>query len=84
MPNGQGQRRLTSTPVFEAPYDSVAPEWSPDGMWVAFLTDRRGTWELWVARPDGSQQQPLLSAAQLEGISFQYEAQSEQVMDWGP
>ena len=34
--------------------------------------------------PDGSQQQPLFPAGLLEGINFRYEAQSEQVLDWGP
>jgi TolB protein len=84
LPDGQGRTRLTASPMFEAPQNSVAPEWSPDGRWLAFLTDRRGSWEVWVMRGDGSQQQPLFGPSVLEGIQFRYEAQSEQVLDWGP
>jgi len=84
LPNGQGRTRLTASPMFEAPQNSVAPEWSPDGRWIAFLTDRRGRWEIWVMRSDGRQQQPLFPSDVLEGIEFRYEAQSEQVLDWGP
>ncbi len=31
------------------------PVWSPDGAWLAFLSDRSGAENLWVMRPDGSQ-----------------------------
>jgi len=84
LPNGQGGTRLTASPMFEAPQNSVAPDWSPDGRRIAFLTDRQGSWEIWVMRADGSQQRPLFASGVLAGIEFQYEAQSEQVLDWGP
>ncbi len=43
-------RNLTNTPgVHER-----APEWSPDGKWVAYFSDESGEYELWVRRGDGS------------------------------
>ena len=31
------------------------PAFSPDGRWIAFVSDRSGAENLWVARPDGTQ-----------------------------
>ncbi len=33
---------------------SVYPEWSPDGAWVHYATSRRGDYDLWRSRSDGS------------------------------
>ncbi|HJZ81512.1 MAG TPA: protein kinase, partial [Pyrinomonadaceae bacterium] len=32
----------------------IVPRWSPDGAWIAFLSDRSGKYEIWKVRPDGS------------------------------
>jgi Tol biopolymer transport system component len=36
------------------PFDSQ-PTYSPDGQWVAFISDRSGAENLWLIRPDGSE-----------------------------
>jgi Tol biopolymer transport system component len=33
----------------------IVPRWSPDGRWIAFLSDRSGKYEIWKVRPDGSE-----------------------------
>ena len=32
----------------------IVPRWSPDGLWIAFLSDRSGKYEIWKVRPDGT------------------------------
>ncbi len=32
----------------------VIPRWSPDGQWIAFISDRSGKYEIWKIRPNGS------------------------------
>jgi TolB protein len=36
-------------------------QWSPDGQWIIFLSDRDGKWEIYRMRADGSEQQRLTS-----------------------
>jgi serine/threonine protein kinase/WD40 repeat protein len=50
-----------SRPVLFAPSTRLdfSPEYSPDGSKVAFLSDRDGAMELWVANADGSSQKSL-------------------------
>jgi tricorn protease len=43
-------RNLTATPGVR----ETAPSWSPDGQWVAYLSDRTGEYEIHVRRADGS------------------------------
>jgi hypothetical protein len=43
--------QLTDPPDFEA---DLAPVWSPDGGWIAFLRPSNDYGDLWVMRPDGS------------------------------
>jgi tricorn protease len=43
-------RNITQTPVIREIY----PTWSPDGKWVAYLSDRTGEYELYLKPQDGS------------------------------
>jgi Tol biopolymer transport system component len=34
--------------------EDMAPKWSPDGKWIAFLSDREGRVRVFVVKPDGT------------------------------
>ncbi len=53
-PDGNNVIRLTNN----AANDGL-PTWSPEGHTVAFVSDRDGTWAIWAANPDGSNQRKL-------------------------
>lgn len=36
-----------------------SPRWSPDGAWLAFLSQQNGHDDIWLIRPDGSSLHPL-------------------------
>ena len=68
--DGSGEVRLTETPMsiiteqhlkgLEARvWNNAAPAWSPDGSQIAFITDRNGSYEIWVMNADGSNQRAL-------------------------
>lgn len=61
--NGRGAQRLTHGPAIELQQD-IHPEWSPDGRWIVFA--RNG--ELWQMRPNGEQEEQLLSTGSLAGF----------------
>ena len=91
--DGSGESRLTETPltvVLEQHlngqdarlWNNAAPAWSPDGAQIAFLTDRNGTYEIWVMNADGSNQHPLLASDALAGLRIQYDGMDERVISW--
>jgi TolB protein len=47
--DGTGERQLTNA----ASYDRN-PTFSPDGQWIAFMSNRSGKNQIWLIRPDGS------------------------------
>ena len=42
------------TPFIYSTRDDSAPEFSPDGKRIAFMSNRSGNWEIWVCESDGS------------------------------
>ena len=55
MPAGGGQ----AEPVLTDTAWERDPVLSPDGQWMAFISDRSGVTNLWIARPDGSDARQL-------------------------
>jgi TolB protein len=87
--DGSDLVRLTSTPTRPdgapamdgVPGNSVSPAWSPDGNYIAFLTDRSGKWEIWVMDADGSNPRSLFDT-QLDGLTLEYAFVAERAIDW--
>ncbi|MFC2037620.1 DPP IV N-terminal domain-containing protein [Chloroflexota bacterium] len=85
--DGRNLRRLTTTPARSdgVPANSVSPAWSPDGNYIAFLTDRTGAWEIWVMRADGANAsggpKPLFDT-ELDGLTLEYAFHDERALSW--
>jgi len=81
--DGRNPSRLTDTPVRADGElgNSAAPAWSPDGQYLAFLTDRSGRWEIWIMGADGSQEKPMFPGG-LKGISLDYASLGERAISW--
>ena len=45
------------------------PRYSPDGKWITFVSDRGGSYNLWIAKADGSDAKQLSKEQQAEFIS---------------
>ncbi|HEX8147969.1 MAG TPA: LpqB family beta-propeller domain-containing protein [Pyrinomonadaceae bacterium] len=63
--DGRHQTRLT-----DSTSDDSAPVWSPQGDQIAFVSDRRGAFEIFLMNADGSNQRPLRDAAPVVGFDF--------------
>jgi eukaryotic-like serine/threonine-protein kinase len=61
VPSFSRTRRLTATPAHE-----FGPAISPDGKWVAYLSDARGTTDVWVKFVAGGEPANLTAAVPLE------------------
>ncbi len=81
--DGGNVRRLTDTPKKPNGQvgNSASPAWSPDGNYLAFLTDRSGKWEIWIMRANGSNPKPMFKSA-LNGLALDYAALGELAISW--
>ena len=59
--------------------DDGLATWSPDGQYIAFLTNRNGPWEIWVMNTDGSNQRRLFTLPGDPGPQW-----TEERISWGP
>jgi tricorn protease len=50
------------------------PDWSPDGKWIAYISDASGEYEIHLVKPDGSEHKQLTNDFE----SYRYE------LDWSP
>lgn len=60
--DGTGQVRLTFSTEDEglSGFDhDIGPTWSPDGEWIAFSSNRAGNFDIYIMKPDGSEQTQL-------------------------
>jgi len=67
-PRGSKANEVTSagsvnraSPFIYSTRDDLAPEFSPDGKRIAFMSNRSGNWEIWVCDNDGSNPVQLTS-----------------------
>jgi Tol biopolymer transport system component len=63
-------------------WNNAAPAWSPDGKQNAFLSNRNGSYEIWVMNSDGSNQHVLVPASALGDLRIQYQGMDERVISW--
>ena len=76
--DGTGIRNLTNGRAGE----NREAAWSPDGRSIAFMSDRAGNWDIFITRPDGSNQRNLTRTEANEG-SYHVNWRSPQLA-WSP
>lgn len=71
---GGSATRITEGMAFDS-----QPRISPDGQWIAFISDRDGSDNLWIARVDGSEPRKLSSEKQASLVSPDWAPDSQYV-----
>jgi TolB protein len=81
--DGSGVTRLTTTPERPdgLPGNSASAAWSPDGEYLAFLSDRSGGWQIWVMKANGEAQKPMFDTA-LSDLTLEYASVAERALSW--
>jgi TolB protein len=81
--DGRNLQRLTETPLMPDGRlaNSASPAWSPDGRYIAFLSDRTGRWEIWLMRANGSEPRAMFDGA-LAGLALEYGHVGERAISW--
>jgi dipeptidyl aminopeptidase/acylaminoacyl peptidase len=80
-----GAIRLTSpSALLPQTWESIAPTFSPDGEWVAFVSNPGGEWGLYAVPTDGGAIRPLIPGGLPDGLSLTFNAQTQQAVAWGP
>jgi TolB protein len=92
--DGSGAVRVTQTPDTwlvdqqlagnknPQPWNNAAPAWSPDGSQIAFVSDRTGSWQIWIMNADGSNQHLVFPNGLPNGLTIDYFGMSERVLSW--
>ena len=83
--DGGGLQALTKpvTALVDALPSNVSPAWSPDGQYIAYVSNRdadeeAGAWRLWVMNADGSNKRMLPI-----DVALEYAFNKEQMVSWG-
>jgi Tol biopolymer transport system component len=73
--DGSGLARLTRSPANDG-----LPTWSPDGSYLAFVSDRSGRWAVWAIGLDGSHLRKLFDLGE-GGLASDWQ---QERISWGP
>ncbi len=54
------------TVLITSPHHYDGPDYTPDGLWIWFNSDRGGAMKLWRMRPDGSDPEPMTTGGSVD------------------